>query len=128
VSPSDGIAANEGAQNRARRRDRLEERQRIADLKAVMATPAGRRVFMRILGDCGVYASSVIVPDLGPIDSNRTHFHEGRRNFGLELLAELEEADPGLWIQMHTDRLNEKQRAEVARKAEESDAGTDRNE
>ncbi len=59
------------------RHRRQEERQLAEDVAAVMATPAGRRLFMAMLGKSGVYRRS---------DPGRLEYDAGRRDGGLEAL------------------------------------------
>lgn len=71
------------------RGERLEARRRrreLDDLRALIATPAGRRVLFRLLEHCKVF-ESIWDP------SSRIHMHEGMRQVGLFLMAEIEAAD-----------------------------------
>lgn len=71
--------------NRNRRERRARER-RIADLKAVMGTPEGRRVVWGFLSEAGVFRTSFTQPN-GLVVA----FNEGGRNLGLRLLDELQQ-------------------------------------
>jgi hypothetical protein len=68
----------------------------IGSLKAVLATPEGRRVLAELLDRAGLYKTS-----WDP--SARIHFNEGRRNFGLELLANIQDADEALYLEMERE-------------------------
>jgi hypothetical protein len=72
------------------------ERYRAA-LKAVMATVAGRHLLAELLERSGLWRTS-----WDP--SARIHFNEGRRNFGLELLADVQESDEEAYLLMERER------------------------
>lgn len=70
------------------------------DLKSVLETDAGRRVFRRILNHTGVNSASFT-----PNQSDVTAFREGRRDVGLwlnDLLLSL----PDLYIQLMTEEIH----------------------
>lgn len=69
----------------------LREKQRIDDLRALMAEPAGRRFAWRLLGSTGIFQQS-FVPGEPRIET--TFFNEGKRSIGLELLAEINKHCP----------------------------------
>lgn len=58
------------------------EKDRIADLRAVMATPAGRRFMWRLIGDCGTFQS-------GWSPSAEIHLRAGMRQIGLAMFADV---------------------------------------
>jgi hypothetical protein len=80
----------------AEQADREKHRRRveIADLKAILATPHGRRFFWRVLGQAGVLRTSF--DHSGAV----TAFNEGRRSIGLWAWAEMEESMPEAYTQM----------------------------
>lgn len=65
-------------------------------LKVTLSTPEGRRVIGELLDRAGLYKTS-----WDP--SARIHFNEGRRNFGLELLAEVQDASEDLYLEMERE-------------------------
>jgi len=66
----------------------LQRKQKLADLKAVLDTPQGRRFIWDLLKRCGIFETSY---DLNP---HTVYFKEGKRNFGLGLIAEINDANP----------------------------------
>jgi hypothetical protein len=56
--------------------------QAIADFRAVMATDAGRRFYVRVLLRCGLWESSFVD------SAARTAYQEGRRSIAVELVRE----------------------------------------
>lgn len=78
----------------ARKKVRLADQQRRADLRAVLATEAGRRVLWRVLEHCQPFASA-----LGATDAI-TNFNVGRQDVGHFLFAQITEANPEAFIQM----------------------------
>jgi hypothetical protein len=79
----------EGAKQRA---ESLNDR-RLNDIREVLNTRRGRRFFWRYLEICGVYKTS-------NADQHQIFFNEGMRNIGLQLLADLNEAAPEVYLIM----------------------------
>jgi len=70
----------------------------IADINVIMSTKGGRNFICRVLDQCGVFSDS-FDPD--------THQHAknaGRRQVGLWLIGELEEATPGEYLTLLKER------------------------
>jgi hypothetical protein len=67
--------------------------QRLNDIREVLNTRRGRRFFWRYLEICGVYKTS-------NADQHQIFFNEGMRNIGLQLLADLNEAAPEVYLVM----------------------------
>lgn len=86
-------AADPKQVERARLREVFGERSLLADIRAVLESPAGRRVMWWILDAAGVYRSSFT-------GNNTTFFNEGRRDLGLLVLGKITEAKPEALIQM----------------------------
>lgn len=61
-----------------------------ANVKTVMASPAGRQVIWVILSMCDLYNDSFT-------GDNRTFYNEGKRAVGLDILQLLEDADPNIY-------------------------------
>jgi hypothetical protein len=78
------------------RRDRERD-----DLKTVLKKPEGRRVIWGILETCGVFKSSFA------LNSMQGAFNEGKRDIGLALLADLNEAEPQMFAQMQSEYISE---------------------
>ena len=65
----------------------------LGDLRSILGAPEGRRLMWRYLTRCGVFKTSMT-------GSSQTFFLEGQRNVGLWLLADINAADPGAYVQM----------------------------
>jgi len=63
-------------------------REELEDLRQLLRMGTGRRFFLRLLDRATVWQS------VGSLDGALMAYHEGRRNVGLWLLAELGHADP----------------------------------
>lgn len=81
-----GNAADEKQVKEAARKERDKREDEINDMKAVLATPEGRRVMYRILEHCGIL-KSIWTP------SAEIHFRAGRQDAGLFLMSEIVQAD-----------------------------------
>lgn len=75
-----------------------EAEQRDADLKAVMATPAGRRFVMRLLRNARLEQASYA----GEL-TRATAFNEGVREMGVKLNSELRRACWEEWLLMQQE-------------------------
>lgn len=70
------------------------------DDKAMLSTLEGRRVLMRLIDSTGVFQRSYVSGDaLG------TSHREGRRSVGLELIDQIEAAEPGIFARMQQEAL-----------------------
>lgn len=80
----------------------LEVQQLIdSDFKAGLVTPAGRRVFIRVLTQAGLWSSSYVESPTG------TAYNEGRRSVALALLTEAQRVCPELYAQALREQLAE---------------------
>lgn len=101
---------------------RARRRQQLADLRAVLKLPEGRRVFWALLDHCGVFRSIWN-------NSALIHFNEGKRDTGLFIMHEIADADPNGLITMMAEanakelaeRLEEEKAAAGKKKTEEPD-------
>lgn len=84
---------------KAKRKEEVLALREAVDLRDVLALPAGRRLIWRWIGDHGVFHTS--------FRSNALEmaFREGRRDIGLRMLAEVEEASPDLFLQMQQEAV-----------------------
>ncbi|KKM17596.1 hypothetical protein LCGC14_1674210 [marine sediment metagenome] len=78
----------------------LRERE-VEDLKVILNSAGGRDFVWRLLSQCGNYKISFTG------DNNLTNFNEGKRQIGLWLLAEIGEANPHVYIQMQSERVED---------------------
>lgn len=107
VDRSLGPAGDPAVVASKRKDEKLAQIQWEADLRKLLMEPWGRRIAFRLLGETGLYSTSVIVHTDGrSIDPHMTHVREGRRNLGIWLESELQRVDTELWLQMHRDRFD----------------------
>jgi hypothetical protein len=75
------------------------DRQNRDDLRAVLATPAGRRFVFRLLDDrCKVSSVSFT-------GNSETFYREGRRSVGVELMQIIQEIAPDAWLQALNEEM-----------------------
>lgn len=91
--------AQQRAAAAAQERIALEAQREIDDLRAVMRTPEGRRVFARVLERTGVESISFT-------GNSQTFFNEGRRSVGVELKNLLKASMPEEYLIMVQEGLN----------------------
>ena len=94
----------------AERKERQKAQRYANGLRAVMSSPEGRLVMGELLERSGLWRTS-----WDP--SARIHFNEGRRNFGLELLADIQNVDEEAYLLMERER-----RALIRRESAEAEA------
>lgn len=95
-------------------------REREADLRGVMSTPAGRRFVWRLIdADAGVLRHSHAGEALA------TAFNEGRRALGISLLQEVQKVTPADYVRMVGEHLSTHEDGERQRKLERRDDGAD---
>jgi hypothetical protein len=73
----------------------------LDDLKVVLKLPEGRRFIYWMLSSVGVWNTSF------SLNSMQTSFNEGRRDVGLMLLKQLDEAEPNVHSQMLKEHYSE---------------------
>ena len=74
-------------------KEKLGRERDLADFMHVMESAQGRRVVYRYLGICGLYRTSFT-------GNNTTFFNEGRRDIGLQLMADVQDSSPELYLKM----------------------------
>lgn len=85
---------------RGRRRKKVRDDQAQSDLRAVLATPEGRRVLWRLLGYCHAFASCYS-------DSPSFMAHlTGRQDVAHYLMHQIQKADPTAFLTMMQDAAN----------------------
>ena len=80
---------------KAEQKSRLRIKEELADIRALIESPVGRRFFWRYLGICGINQESFV-----PGAPDSTAFNEGKRNIGNRLLSDIMEAKAEAYIQM----------------------------
>ena len=73
----------------------------IDDLQRVLRLPEGRRLILRILSEAGLFRASFT------LNSMQTAFNEGKRDSGLWLMRDVDEADPNAYPQMLREHYSE---------------------
>ena len=104
-------AADPQQRNRAVRLERRRDARLRAALKVVMGSPEGRLVMWELLRTCGVYSSVWEA-------SAKIHYNAGRQDVGHELLADLHDVAPELYLTMEREM-----RTLAKREQDEIDAG-----
>ncbi|MDR3561247.1 MAG: hypothetical protein P4N59_07405 [Negativicutes bacterium] len=95
-----------------RRRDR-----ELVDIRNVISSPSGRRLLWRILSGCHLY-SKLFSPDQLVMAYNT-----GRHAVGIELLADLDEAKPGIYHQMSREAVSDAKSEMKGRQGNEDQGG-----
>lgn len=85
ADPTDTLDADAKAQ--------LQRKREIEDFKWLVGHKQGRRLLWRLLSMTGVFTSSMT-------GNSQTFFNEGRRDIGLQLMAEVNEHSLEAFVQM----------------------------
>lgn len=108
--------ANPAAQGQMREREKLQRKQWEADLRAVLALPAGRRLLWALIEHrAGAHS--------GTFCGENTHasaYAEGRRSIGREVMVEAQERVPDLYVRMVDEAMAKHREDSAARRAAES--------
>jgi hypothetical protein len=90
------------AKNKESRKEYHKRKDReLNDLQKVLKVPEGRRFVYKMLSECGVFKASF------SLNSMQTAFQEGKRDIGLALLRDLDEAEPQAYSQMLREHFSE---------------------
>lgn len=98
-NPTD-IRGQDAERDETEAKKRIRKEQERDDLKAVMATRAGRRFVWRLLAQAG------IARDSGSLDPYVMAYEKGARIAGLELLLEIDAACPERYDDMKREQRN----------------------
>ena len=110
---SEYLAKNLESKREARqRRDR-----EINDMRKVISLPEGRRVIWRILSGCGVFRASFA------LNSMQASFNEGKRDIGISLLLDLNEADANMFAQLQREYISELKSKKQVKESKEEQNG-----
>jgi hypothetical protein len=102
------------SKNKENKKEFQRRREReIDDLQKVLKSPEGRRVIYKILSECGVFKASF------SLNSMSTAFNEGKRDIGIMLLKDLDEAEPNAYSQMLKEHFSELKSKKQDKKSEE---------
>ena len=84
----------------------------LNDLRMVLKTPEGRRFIWKILSNAGIFR------DPFTLNSNETSYGLGRRRIGLDLLIDLNDAEPLAFAKLQSEFISE----QLKNKGESKDA------
>jgi len=93
------LALLEARQTEADEKARIDRLTEIGDFKWIVSNKRGRRFVWRLLEQAGVFRLSFT-----PGDHSLTAFNEGRRNFGLQVWAMIQEHAPESYALMLSER------------------------
>lgn len=83
-----------------KQREAMAERQKLADLKEVLSTPAGRRVIYRLIYvECGLQSTVLGAP------SSLLHEYEGRRDVASRLVLYLQQHCQQEYLEMVAEAM-----------------------
>lgn len=95
-NPTD-IAGEQRDREAIEQKRKLAREQEVADLRWLLDQPQGRRFMWRLLSTCGVYRTSFT-------GNSETFLREGRRQVGLEFMADIHEHCPERYVEMLRER------------------------
>lgn len=110
-------AADAEQVKRAGRKTRDRRADELADLRAVLATPAGRRVLWRVLEHCRVFESVWS-------EGAQIHANAGRQDVGHFVMAEIEQADDEAIFRLMVEARQRRTRESVENEAAQTPKGT----
>lgn len=87
---------------KARKKEKYKDEDYSDDLRKVLRTEEGRRVFWRLLEWCGVYRSTWA-------PGQEIYFKAAKRDVGLKIITDMESADPRLYAEMLLEAAKKKQ-------------------
>ena len=93
---NDALVGNSTDKEQVKRGRKIEQERRrrdLEDMRTILALPAGRRFYWRLLGECGIFKTSFT-------GNSTTFFNEGMRQVGLKLLGDLAKADPTAYLKI----------------------------
>lgn len=91
-----------------------ERQKEIEDVKKILEKPEGRRYLWRMLRECGIFSNSFT------LNSNQTAFNEGKRDIGLAMLIDINEADKTAFAKMQNEYLSALNSAKEAKEAQDA--------
>lgn len=83
-------------------RDRKATERKLGDVREVLRTPQGRRVYWGLMSEAGVFRASYVKGD-----PHGTTHNEGKRDIGQKLLDDLMVAKPEAFAQMQREHVSE---------------------
>lgn len=99
-------------QDTIKKKDDSKRRRELNDIRKVLSSAEGRRLYWKILSHAGLYKSSFT-------GNSNTFFLEGKRSEGLFWLDELMQAEPTLYAQMQAEHYSEAKSEQLQQEKEE---------
>lgn len=101
------IVADTERLNAEREKERqLEHLKRITDLRKILSIPEGRRFVWEQLTRAGIFSASFAISETPGEGRRLTDFKEGQRDMGIQLLSDVNEANPGAFAQMQAEHVS----------------------
>jgi len=94
-------AADEAQVKSAKEKEKFGRDLELNDMKLLLGTLFGRRTLWRYLTRCGIYQTSFRT-------SSEIYYLEGQRAIGLEILKDIQDAEPEAYIKMMMENKKEK--------------------
>ena len=82
--------------------DKTKRQIEVDDMRVILSTRQGRRFIWRHMSNAGIFQSCFT-------GNSATFFNEGRRDIGLKILAEVQEASPDSYLLMMKEARNEEE-------------------
>lgn len=92
-------AADEEQVERGKRKEKLARRVELADMRAVLEMPQGRRVLNRLIAESGLHLVSI------PTSGEGVWFNEGKRSMGGFIQQEAKAASKALYLTLIQEAL-----------------------
>jgi len=102
---TDGDSVNEELLKRAEKREQLLVREEEADIKEVLALPAGRRLVFRLLHRARVFEGIYAETSSGECNTHKSMHREGARNLGIWQMKRVQQASPALLMKVINEGL-----------------------
>lgn len=101
--------------DRQQDKDKRKRDRDLSDIREIIKTAAGRRLYWRVMESGGVFVDAFVAGDV-----NATNYNLGRQSISRLFLNELMEAKPDALNQMQQERASEMKSEEVIEKKEQA--------
>lgn len=106
-----GNAADQDQVTTAKRKERDANEIASDNRRAVLSTYEGRQFWWDLMGECGIFASTVTHTGTGALDPLAMAVNEGQRNAGLRLMQHALRDAPDLYLQMQSESIQREKKA-----------------